>query len=183
MIPSITPPTDNLYKFLSLFGLTIFLFSIYNLGFVYDQSSISKIKVEDVKIDVQKRLYERFKSIDEGLENNPNKGRFRPLKIRQLGQDLEKIQNVVSRTIFKPMDKIELNGKLSKLKVEIDTLRLKLWVYIGITLSGIVVMVFGFFRWLKREQNWRDRILIIEHTLKESEKNRINVGATSQVMN
>jgi hypothetical protein len=168
MIPAITPPTDNLHKFLSLFGLTIFLFAIYNLGFVFDRSAASKMKIEDIKIEVQKKLYRSSEEVDPTLRINPVKKRFRLAKIRQLGEDLEKIQEAINKTGLRMVEKIELNGRISKLKVEVDALFIKLWTCIGITVLGLVVMIFGFFRWHYREQKLRDLMLEFDYKMKEN---------------
>lgn len=171
MIPAITPPTDNLYKFLSLFGLTIFLFAIYNLGFVYDNSSLSKMKIEDVKVEVQKKIYTNSQVLNDDLRISTDNSRFRPSKINRLGQDLQKLQKIVAQTPFKTLEKIELEGKISKLKVEVDALNLKFWSYAVMMSFGLVVMAIGFRRWKNKEQNIRDNILFLEHRLKEREEN------------
>ena len=44
MLPNISPPTDNLYKFIALFGLAIFLFSLYKSGDAFEAVTKSKLE-------------------------------------------------------------------------------------------------------------------------------------------
>ncbi|MGV3630365.1 MAG: hypothetical protein ACO1O6_04130 [Bacteroidota bacterium] len=170
MIPAITPPTDNLYKFLSLFGLTIFLFAIYNLGSVYDRSAESQMKIEDIKVDVQKAMYHHDKMVHLNLAVNSNMTQFRPVKINMLDENLQKIKQFVINSGLRPIAKIELYGKISKLKVELENMSFKLKICIFITILGFCIMVFGFLRWHKREQTLRDQMLKIEHEQKKQEQ-------------
>lgn len=170
MIPAITPPTDNLYKFLSLFGLTIFLFAIYNLGTVYDKSAESQIKIEDVKVDVQKAMYRHDKMVSLNSTINSNMTQFRPTKIKLLDENLQKIKQFVINSDLRPIAKIELYGEISKLKVELDSMSFKLKACIGITILGFCIMVYGFLRWHRREQKFRDQMLEIEHEQKKQEQ-------------
>lgn len=172
MIPTITPPTDNLYKFLSLFGLTIFLFSIYNLGIVYDRSSLCKTKLEDVKVEIQISLFESTNKTISAFQSDSL--RFRPSQIRKLDEDLSKIKQMILKSEhLDAVQKIKLNGKVAKLSVQIDALFWKLWSYVGIMVIGIFIMIRGFFRWQKREQKFRDEILQIEHEMKEMEQDKL----------
>ncbi len=169
MIPTITPPTDNLYKFLSLFGLTIFLFSSYNLGIVYDKSSTCKIKNEEEKTEIQLASFEKMKSITSAFDNETE--RFRPSKLKELDKDLSEIKKVIFKIKnLSLLKKIKFRGKISKLKIEIDALKLKSLTYGIITFIGFLVMVFGFFRWNKREQVLRDGILKLDHLFKERQQ-------------
>lgn len=171
MIPSITPPTDNLYKFISLFGLAIFLFATYNLSIVYDQSTENKMHIEDLKVEVQKKIYAKSHTIHSGLTADSSGKRFRPAKIKRLDSDLHSIDVIISTANLDQVEAFELKGKVSKLNVGLDTLALKQGFCIGFVGIGIVIMIFGFWRWQKREQNIRDKILRIEHALKIKERN------------
>ncbi|MCE3294900.1 MAG: hypothetical protein K0R65_614 [Crocinitomicaceae bacterium] len=170
MIPAITPPTDNLYKFLSLFGLTIFLFAIYNLGAVYDRSAESQMKIEDIKVDVQKAMYRHDKMIKLNIAVNANITQFKPAKIKMLDENLQKIKQTVINSDLRPIVKIELYGEISKQKVELDSMIFKLKACIGFTILGALIMIFGFWRWHKREQTLRDQMLEMEHEQKKREQ-------------
>lgn len=169
MIPAITPPTDNLYKFISLFGLTILLFSIYNLGFVFDHSSDNKVKIEDIKVLVAKKMYQKVNELSSGKQDSVRE-RFRPSSIRKLGEDLASIEKVVMKSNLSPVEIIELNGRMKKLEVKLDSLWQKQLAYIFFAFLGFVVMIIGFLRWNKKEQRLRDKILHMEYLIKIEER-------------
>jgi hypothetical protein len=170
MIPSITPPTDNLYKFISLFGLTILLFSLYNLGINFDHSAKNRMQIEDVKTDLQQVLYKKSEKLNDNLKAESVKNHFRPGKIRRMSQDLVEIEHLIETSNLNPKEEIEFSGEISKLNVALDTLRLKQYGYIFFASIGFVLMVVGFFRWHSKEQKLRDKMLAIEHAIKLLEK-------------
>lgn len=170
MIPSITPPTDNLYKFISLFGLTILLFSVYNFGITYDASAKNKMKIEDVKVELQQVMFKKLKFKQESLKPDSTKNHFRPGKIRRMNQDLSEIEHFIERAHLEPEQEISLAGQISKIKVALDTLYLKQWGYIAFAAIGSFLMIFGFYKWHHKEQKIRDRILTIEHAIKVLDK-------------
>ncbi len=176
MIPSITPPTDNLYKFISLFGLTILLFSVYNIGITFDSSAANKMKIEDVKSELQQSIYKKSKETVENLNTDKVKNHFRPGKIRRMHEDLLQIETFLEKAHLNPKDEITLSGKISKINVALDTLRLKQWGYIGFASLGLVFMFYGFIKWHYKEQKLRDKMLEIEHAIKELEKLNLRYG-------
>lgn len=176
MIPSITPPTDNLYKFISLFGLTILLFSVYNISITFDASAKSKMGIEDVKVSLQKALYEKSQSTNDSLRTDKVSTHFRPGKIRQMEQDLLQIERFIASCKLDPKDEIALSGDISKISVSLDNLSVKQSGYIGFGCLGCALMIFGFFKWHYKEQKLRDKMLEIEHAIKELEKLNLRYG-------
>jgi hypothetical protein len=174
MLPAITPPTDNLYKFISLFGLTIFLFAVYNLGIVYDQSAKNKMQIEDLKVNVQQKIFQQSKLVDSNFKTRTEHQRFRPAMVTRLDNELQEIELYIRKSDLSAMELIQLDGEVNKLNVALDTLWLKQIFCLTFTVLGIGIMIFGFLRWKKKEQDIRDKILDIEHTIKqlESEKKR-----------
>lgn len=170
MIPSITPPTDNLYKFISLFGLTILLFSVYNISITFDASSKSKMGIEDVKVSLQKALYEKSRSTNDSLRTDKVSTHFRPGKIRRMKQDLLQIEHFIESSELDPEKEIKLYGEISKISVALDNLLLKLVGYILFGCVGCGLMIYGFIKWHYKEQKLRDKMLEIEHAIKELEK-------------
>lgn len=170
MIPSITPPTDNLYKFISLFGLTILLFSVYNVGITFDASAKSKMGIEDVKVSLQKAIYERSCATNDSLKTDKVSSHFRPGKIRRMKQDLLQIEHVIESSELDPGKEIKLSGDISKISVALDSLYTKLVCYISFGCVGCGLMIFGFLKWHYKEQKLRDKMLAIEHALKVLDK-------------
>ncbi|MNJ89094.1 hypothetical protein D3C87_66550 [compost metagenome] len=179
MIPSITPPTDNLYKFISLFGLTILLFSAYNFGITFDASAKAKMSIEDVKVGIQRALYERSNQLNEKLKAD-KVSRFRPGKIQLMEQDLLQIERFIESYNLDPRQEIKLLGDISKISVALDNLYLKQSGYIVFACIGCILMVFGFFKWHHKDQKLRDKMLAIEHALKELDKMYYRKGSTEQ---
>ncbi|TSJ46511.1 hypothetical protein [Fluviicola chungangensis] len=176
MIPSITPPTDNLYKFISLFGLTILLFSVYNFGITFDASAKTKMSIEDVKVDVQQALYKKSRQTNDSLRADKVSNHFRPGRIRQMEQDLLQIERFIESCKLDPDEEIKLSGNISKISVALDNLSLKKNGYIGFAIIGCVLMAFGFIKWHYKEQHLRDKMLKIEHAIKELEKLNLRYG-------
>ena len=170
MIPSITPPTDNLYKFISLFGLTILLFSVYNFGITYDASAKNKMKIEDVKVDIQQALFKKSKLTSDSLRTDKVSIHFRPGKIRLMEQDLLQIERFIEKCQLDPAVEIALYGDISKISVALDNLSIKQSGYIVFACVGCALMIFGFFKWHYKEQKLRDKMLEIEHAIKALDK-------------
>lgn len=176
MIPSITPPTDNLYKFISLFGLTILLFSAYNIGITFDASAKSKMGIEDVKVSLQKAIYEKSCVTNDSLKTDKVSSHFRPGKIRRMKQDLLQIEHFIESSELDPDTEIKLSGEISKISVSLDNLSIKQWGYISFAIVGCGLMAFGFLKWHYKEQKLRDKMLAIEHAIKELEKLNLRYG-------
>lgn len=179
MIPAITPPTDNLYKFISLFGLTIFLFAVYNLSIVFDRISVNSIKIEDLKSEVSQNVCATSPSECGWLDDGSSDKIF--FRLFSMNADLQKTNEKMQRSNLNSITKIKLNGKIKKLNVELNALNLKLWSYVIICIGGAFIMRRGFKHWQKREQNLRDRILEIEHLLKEREQQMLIIQATADI--
>jgi|GEM_PF-4609895 len=170
MIPPITPPTDNLYKFISLFGLTILLFSVYNVGITYDYSAANQLKIEDVKVELQQKYYLRYETLNSSSPLMHKKEKWRPLKLQRMERNLVLLEKEVDAAELDELETYILQGKIRKLSVSIDTLRIKYYGYLGFAVLGCSLMTFGFVRWHSREQKLRDKMLTIEHALKELER-------------
>lgn len=171
MIPTITPPTDSLYKFISLFGLTIFLFSAYNLGIVFDRSAQVRMELEDLKFKFIKKIYiENSLSNEQLVKNSSTTGRFRNIRLKLLNSDITAIEKEIDHSGLLQITRIELKGEISKMRLNLDSIRLKLYSCLYIAIFGFLIVIFGFLRWKMKEQNIRDKMLEIEHILKQQER-------------
>lgn len=92
--------------------------------------------------------------------------------IQQQDEDLQKIEDFIAKSELNPIEMLELDGKVSRLSVKLDALWVKQFWCIVLLISGIGIMVWGFLRWKKKEQNLRDKILEIEYDLKRNEELR-----------
>ena len=162
MTPGISPPTDSLYKFISLFGLTILLFTLYNLGQVYDAASVNKMGIEDIKVKFQQELVSSQSTIE--FETRTDNVRLRPKFIREIQEDLFKLSSLIEESPLPIEKKIEMEGEVKKLEINLSMLSVKRRTCYLLGLSGIILMIFGFFRWWKREQALRDKLLTFEYS-------------------
>jgi hypothetical protein len=167
MIPSITPPTDNLYKFVSMFGLAIFLFSLYNLNQVYDAAAANKMGIEDLKKDIQKTLIRNEESHQhEHLDAGGERASFRPSLLKKMDAELQNISEVIEKSELEETDKVDLEAEVGKLYVTLDYLNYKIKGCYILGVFGILLMILGFVQWNRREQKYRDGLLKIEYHLK-----------------
>lgn len=171
MVPAITPPTDNLYKFVSLFGLTILLFSLYNLSQIYDAVAANKVAIEEVKRDLRVELLKKEHE-HKDLAAASGKTQFKATRLEAIGFELEKLTEVVRKSPLADEDKIYYEAEVGKLHVNHDYLQSKVFSGYLLTAFGAALMIFGFFRWNKREQRLRDELLRIEIELKKYEKDK-----------
>lgn len=173
MIPAITPPTDNLYKFICLFGLTLFLFFSYNLSFVHDRLSRNHLLVENIKTTAQHRLLS-YKDIQ---GKNKNKRTRTIIKhsdeIEDLRIQLQKLEHLMENSQADHKEIIALSGELNKLDIAIHGLKTKFWLYILFLSTGIFMVIWGFRRWQIREQTVRDAILKLDEEIKRKESAEI----------
>lgn len=159
MLPAINPPTDNLYKFISLFGLTIFLFALYNLGIITDQVTRSKMQFEDIKTEVQQRIYSESLKQEPEMVRHDVSHKFRSLFIGQLQKEVKKVESFVHQSVLPLLQKIALRGKLHKISVDLDHKQSKeIWCWIFI-ITGFISMITGFALWFRKEQSIRDSLL------------------------
>lgn len=170
MIPSITPPTDNLYKFISLFGLAIFLFAVYNLGIVYDESAKDKMVIEDLKLDVQKAYYEEHNEVLHDLPISEKD--FKRMKLNLLCEELRDVKTIIGKAHFSEIQTTILNSRVNKLNVSLDNLKSKRFFCFLCIALGFISMIVGFFLWKRKEQDIRDKILEIEHIIKQKERDK-----------
>ncbi len=163
MFPSITPPTDSLYKFISLFGLTIFLFSVFILSETYQKASTVDVKLENVFYD---------KIIGNQIDCRvSNKISIRPFK-RTIGN----IQNArlrLDKLNISFNKKIPFYVKLNSIEVEAISFHRRIISYWLMLASGIGLVIFGYFRWHHKEQDRRDQMLQLDLEIKEYELKKL----------
>lgn len=169
MIPAITPPTDNLYKFICLFGLTLFLFFSYNISFVHDRLAKNHLLVENIKTAAQHRLLS-YKVIQGKNKNNRIRSTIKhSVEIDDLRIQLQKLESLMENSQADHKEIIALSGELNKLDIAIHSLKTKFWLYILFMLTGIFMVIWGFRRWQLREQSIRDAILKLDEEIKRKE--------------
>ena len=156
MIPSINPPTDSLYKLLSLFGLTIFLFYGVVLSDTYSKSYEEEIKIENLAIRMRKETGKNLTCI------SPKTHHISLRPYRSLKAQLQQLEKAINCDGVTPEQKSDYINVMNSSYIKIDEYRAKIiiqWVLVGI---GVVLMGLGFHLWHKKEQKLRNRLLLLE---------------------
>lgn len=92
--------------------------------------------------------------------------------IRKLGSDLQKMESLIEHSELDDISIYELSGEAGKLKVRLDSLDLKQNLTLFFAVIGVIIMLVGFRLWKRKEQDIRDKILEIEHIIKQKERDR-----------
>ena len=155
MIPAISPPTDNLYKLIALFGLGILIVGVVNIATKSDEIIKTKIEIEYIEKQIVDTIL-HYSKVKEDVEIN-----F--------------INTSASEGVSELMDEISIyeelihNKKLPKkvtnyVDTELDIIRVKLLANekqeflnkLLISLA-ILLMLVGFSLWYFKEQRWYDK--------------------------
>lgn len=173
MLPAITPPTDNLYKFICLFGLTLFLFFSYNLSIVHGRSANCHMKVENVKIKVQRSLVKLKRAHKIDFEAAPTPFWKQTFETTRVKIELERIQQKLKKAHLDDYTFFGLTSELNKIEIENHALQIKIRLYISFLSLGAIMIFWGFFRWKRKDQNLRDEILVLEREIKLLERDNL----------
>lgn len=131
-------PTDNLYKFLALFGLILIVFSSY----MFNQTP-EKLYSDIDNLKVKEQL----------------------LKIKVHG-DSFKGNQLVNNKIEHLKDSLEFDATLKGLQRKVDRFPKLLYLYLILLLLGVAATIFGFIKWFFRTQKFND--LMLENESKKS---------------
>lgn len=156
MIPSINPPTDSLYKLLSLFGLTIFLFYGVVLSDTYSKSSEEQIKIENLAIRMRKETGKSLSCI------SPKTHRISLRPYSSLKAQLLQLEKAINCDGITTAQKSDYINVMNSSYIKIDEYRAKIiiqWILVGV---GVILMVIGFIFWYFREQHLRNKLLQLE---------------------
>jgi hypothetical protein len=170
MIETIKPPTDNLYKFLALSGLIVFLF--FGWAHLKDDLAIMKIdqQADEIIHDMTKVRFgyigDNFRKLGKEVEA----GKFRDEALsKKEGRPLVDMKQVTARIHkFMVEDTIPEEDKLvkgpfieaikerAKLPFNDEPERIAILIFAAI---GFVIMVVGFSLWYRRVQRPLDEIM------------------------
>jgi len=169
-----TPPTDNLYKFQALSGLTIIVLTVWFLaGQLNDvllqcidaRNDITRLELEmsNVKQDI-KLLVDNMSRMDESLTNvvTQNQKDNAVAKLNKYGEQRQELQTQ-ERDILLKGNAIEAKAYLidwEKSKVEILGI-----LGVFAIAFGLILSIHGFRNWYKKIQVYQDQILKNESEL------------------
>jgi hypothetical protein len=143
-IPTI--PTDNLYKFIAIFGLLISLTGTYLFqnNFQEINSEIDKLDIEYEQIKVKNPFYKKILLLKDSLE--------------------------INKVIEFKTDSVSFIKRYRKLENRVNSLKHDLQVYIFIIFLGIGISIFGFCKWYIKLQIYQDKIVKNEASKLEGDK-------------
>lgn len=155
MIPNLSPPTDNLYKFIALFGLAILLFSFYKSSEVFDASKKTKTTIEDLRNEIHQILWTKI-LVHHHLSDTTDI-KVSPFSVKDLKSDLHKIAMFVDNSTLNDSIKFEIYTKIRKMQVGTDVLGIQITEYYFVLGLGLLLMFIGFTLWYQKDQVHRDR--------------------------
>ncbi len=165
MIPNLSPPTDNLYKFIALFGLAILLFSFYKSSEVFDVCTKTKKTIEDLRNEIH--LISHMKGKEDKHLSDTTDIAVSPFSVKDLSSDLHQIAMAVENSPLNDSIKFEIDTKIRKMQVEMDVLSIRNREYYFITGFGLILMFFGFTLWYRKDQVHRDRRIKYEQAIEK----------------
>ena len=157
MIPSISPPTDNLYKFVALFGLGLFILSIVNQSKHRSDLIKSKIEVERM----QQRIFDTIQ-----VYQSPNLSTQQKLQddiahynhVQNMFSQLDELEDFIMKSPHIPLraknlivteiDIIEIRSEVIERQEQFN------WL---LMISSIGLILVGFTLWYFLDQKWRDK--------------------------
>jgi hypothetical protein len=149
----LSAPTDSLYKFISLFGLAIFILASYKSGKAFEASSVNKVQAEALKKEI--RLAMAHGTAD-------STGTITIVPVEQLPDDLDAILQRITASGLPLGAKLEFEGEIKKLKAQKDGLGIRIIEYIATLVAGVILIALGFILWYKRDQLLKDRLLKVD---------------------
>lgn len=157
----LSPPTDSLYKFISLFGLAIFIMASYKSGKAFEKISNNRVDIETVKKDVRVAIAHHY--INDGKHVTDTLGEaLTTALVKQLPDDPDAIISEIATAPLPLKTRVAFDGEIKKLKAQRQSLNISIIEYMATLATGILLMVLGFILWYKRDQVLKDRLLKAE---------------------
>jgi len=193
MLNFLTPPTDNLYKFIAITGLLFIFASIFYPTFLNIQinerilesekdieiATIERTKLERESNDIERKANDMQKKV-EGFKQNPSNVFAKQLEAEM--KDLEQLQKQtkeftdVATELQKRNIEIEYKNKITKFYNNYLELALNA-AQVGMTI-GLILTFLGFTLWFFKVQKHQDLVL-----LKEAEQKQISAGVGKRIPN
>ncbi|MFB8343292.1 hypothetical protein ACWGNA_19825 [Brucella cytisi] len=171
MIP--TPPTDNLYKFVTFLGAAILLFSFWTISETTQKASIGvnaatfatervDKEISDFTDSISKReadMNTLIKQAQDAAENeqiDPNIKQNLQIElsymIKLLAQDRDRSDRLIQK-------QEESQEKQDQAKILVDNSKYVFWLYTSGALLGLTCFLWGIFSWYYKHQRFQDEIL------------------------
>jgi len=155
MIPTIAPPTDNLYKLISLVGLGILVLGIVNSTTQSEDILETKIEIEYIEKQIVDTIHHYYglnehkeMEFTNTSENESISGLMDELKQYGLLAHNKNLPKEITNYVDTELDVIKIKLLSIKEKERLNNLLISF---------SVILMVFGFILWYYKEQRWYDR--------------------------
>ncbi len=156
MIPAITPPTDNLYKLIALFGLGILILAVMNYGTQQSDVIKSKIEIEELEKEIF-GIVHHYDTISVDFEKNEQANIVKYDKISDLNKQIEEVEKMIMKDKKLPHHvKTDIATKIDIIEIKTATIQKQERTDLLLVIISLVLMSAGFILWYKKEQRWND---------------------------
>jgi hypothetical protein len=156
MIPSISPPTDSLYKLMAIFGLGLFVLGVINTTTYSDDFMTAKIEIENIKHSISDSLF-KYGDLSHDFQKRIRNEELKSMNLGEMSEALESLESYIFETPHIP------GNVKTYLSTQIDIIQIKYLVshnqrtlnYLVIAIAGFL-MTLGFILWYIKDQRWKD---------------------------
>jgi len=147
-------PTDNLYKFYALAGISI---AILSLGFLFTRIADLQLKVVDGETEL--KVFELEMKV---LERDISAAEKNPISSPELIKDLR------NRSDALDVKRVQGHGRSRQLQLLVSQVNVAQYFIYGAAIAGFIMSVWGFRLWYQKVQAPNDALLRRELTSRSS---------------
>lgn len=153
MIPTISPPTDNLYKLISLMGLAILILGVINFTSQSETILNTKIEVEYVEKQITDTIhyYNKLYNKDTLFTNTSE-----TIDISELIAELNEDEKLAHSKNLPPNVTNYIDTEIDIIKIKLLEIKKKENLNYILILFSVLLMIIGFILWYLNDQRWQD---------------------------
>ena len=167
-------PTDNLYKFMAIFGMLLIILpflvfpTIQNYKYrIIDLTTKAALKDNELKEleKIVKQVEDKTSQLnkEEHIKNYENK--FEVIKFREVKKVEKTLKEVFKKIEIGEIESINLNNELKKVVADFNYFAILIYIIKVFPIIGFIISIIGFYLWYNKNQKYLDIII-----KKESEK-------------
>ena len=167
-------PTDNLYKFMAIFGMLLIIlpFLVFPTIQNYKYRIIDLTTKAALKDNELKELEKNVKHVEdktsqlnkeEHIKNYENE--FDVNKSREVNEVEKTVKDVFKKIEIGEIESINLNNELKKVVADFNYFAILIYIIKVFPIIGFIISIIGFYLWYNKNQKYLDIII-----KKESEK-------------
>ena len=167
-------PTDNLYKFMAIFGMLLIILpfllfpTIQNYKYrIIDLTTKAALKDNELKEleKIVKQVEDKTSQLnkEEHIKNYENE--FDVNKSREVNEVEKTVKDVFKKIEIGEIESINLNNELKKVVADFNYFAILIYIIKVFPIIGFIISIIGFYLWYNKNQKYLDIII-----KKESEK-------------